>query len=169
MRLPSGEKAALRTPAPCMPPQWPRRTLIVVPVATSQIRAVSSCEAVTTRAPSGEKAALLTPRSWPLRTLIVLPVVTSQIRAVLSDDAVTTRVPSGEKAAELTSPSWPLKDRDRRARGDVPNPRRLIVRGRDDARAVRREGGEIDPFIMPTEDRDRRARGDVPNPRRLVV
>ena len=48
---------------------WPLRTAIALPVAASQTRAVLSYEAVTMRAPSGEKAALLTESSWPLRTL----------------------------------------------------------------------------------------------------
>ena len=52
-------------------------------VATSQTRAVLSYEAVTTRAPSGEKAALWTRPSWPLRTAIALPVAASQTRAVI--------------------------------------------------------------------------------------
>jgi hypothetical protein len=46
------------------------------------------------------------------------------------------------------------EDRDRRARHRVPNPRRLVVRSRDDTRAVRRKGGAFDRVVMPAEDRE---------------
>lgn len=48
------------------------------------MRAVLSREAVTTRVPSGEKAALRTTSSWPCRTLISLPVVASHIQVTLA-------------------------------------------------------------------------------------
>src|ERR1019366_1160429 len=65
------------------------------------MRAVWSCDAVTTRVPSGEKATKFTrPLCWS--TAISAPTLTLQIRTVLSSDAVTTRVASGEKAAWLT-------------------------------------------------------------------
>src|SRR5271165_4094883 len=85
------------------------RTAIFLPVAASHSRAVLSSEAVTTRVPSGEKAALETQSSWPRRTAISLPVAASHSRAVLSPEAVTTRVPSGEKAALQTELSWPRR------------------------------------------------------------
>ena len=47
-------------------------------VPASHSRAVLSSEAVTTRVPSGEKAALRTPLSWPRRTAISLPAAASQ-------------------------------------------------------------------------------------------
>ena len=57
-----------------------------------------SLEAVTTRAPSGENAAL-NPILVALEHAIAWPVAASQTRAVMSKDAVTTRAPSGENAA----------------------------------------------------------------------
>ena len=54
------------------------------PVSASQMRAVLSSEAVTTRRPSGLKAASLTRSSWPVRTINCCPVSASQIRAVRS-------------------------------------------------------------------------------------
>src|SRR5262249_59535211 len=72
---------------------------------TSQIRAVASSDAVTTRLPSPLNAALSTESSWPFRTAISLPLSASQMRAVLSLDAVTTRLHlrSEEHTSELQS------------------------------------------------------------------
>jgi hypothetical protein len=98
-----GEKAALSTTS-----SW-RRTLISVPVVASQIRAMRSREAVTMRAPSGEKPALSTWSSWPRRTVISVPVAAPQIRAERSQEAVRMRAPSGEKAALHTWPSCPRR------------------------------------------------------------
>jgi hypothetical protein len=70
-----------------------------LPAAASHSRAVLSRDAVMTRVPSGEKAALKTALSWPRRTAMSLPAAASHSRAVLSHEAVTTRVPSVEKAA----------------------------------------------------------------------
>ena len=73
---------------------------IALPLATSQIRAVLSRDAVTMRLPSGLNAALYDSFTWPLSgSPIGLPVAASQIRAVLSADAVTMRWPSGLNAA----------------------------------------------------------------------
>jgi hypothetical protein len=55
---------------------------------------------VTTRVPSGLKAAELTVLSCALSAASSRPDAASHSRAVLSSDAVTTRVPSGLKAAE---------------------------------------------------------------------
>ena len=55
------------------------------------MRAVLSHDAVTTRDPSGLKAAECTLPSCPRRTAISLALAESQMRAVLSDDAVTVR------------------------------------------------------------------------------
>jgi hypothetical protein len=52
MRAPSGEKAAEFTESPC-----PDSIASCAPVRASQMRAVLSRDAVTTRVPSGEKAA----------------------------------------------------------------------------------------------------------------
>jgi hypothetical protein len=62
-------------------------------------------DAVTTRDPSGLKAAENTESSWPRRTAISFVVAASQMRAVLSHDAVTMRDPSGLNAADRTGPS----------------------------------------------------------------
>ena len=77
-------------------------------VAASQMRAVSSSDAVTMRDPSGLKATDATVSSWPRRTAISFAVAASQMRAVLSSDAVTMRDPSGLNAAEVTS-LWPRR------------------------------------------------------------
>src|SRR5258708_40178794 len=61
------------------------------------------------RAPSGEKAALLTLPSCQRTPLIFGPAAASQIRAVRSPEAVTKRAPSGEKAALLTLSSCPRR------------------------------------------------------------
>src|SRR5271169_1151514 len=74
-----------------------------LPVVASQMRAVSSCDAVATQRPSGLNAASETMSSCPVRT-IDAPVCTFQIRAVLSSDAVTTDRPSGLNLALFTVP-----------------------------------------------------------------
>ena len=153
-RAPSGEKAALRTTS-----SWPRRTAICLPVAASHSRAVLSAEAVTTRVPSGEKAALSD-----------LPVMAAQDGDLpcrwrrptparsCPHEAVTTRAPSGEKAALRTASSWPRRTATCLAGGGVPQPRGLVQRGGDDARAVRREGGAANLTVMAAQD------GDLPCP-----
>jgi len=62
-----------------------------------------SQDAVTTRAPSGEKAALHAP-PWPPSEAIAEPVFAFHSRAIMTSEAVTTREPSGEKAPLSTSP-----------------------------------------------------------------
>jgi hypothetical protein len=52
-----------------------------LPVSASHSRAVLSADAVTTRLPSGLKAALHTRFVWPLRTAASLPVSASHSRA----------------------------------------------------------------------------------------
>jgi len=66
------------------------------PVAAFQTRAVLSSDAVTTRVPSGENAAVATASLCPLRTISWRPLAASQMRAVLSYEAVTSRRPSDE-------------------------------------------------------------------------
>ena len=73
----------------------------------SQTRAVPSPLAVTTRLPSGLKAALLRKSALLGRLSSCAPLFASQIRAVPSPPAVTTRSPSGLKAASSTDASWP--------------------------------------------------------------
>jgi hypothetical protein len=50
----------------------------------------------------------------------------------------------------------------------LPQPRRLVVGGGDDALAVRAEGGGMDLTLMTGEDRDLLAGVGVPQPRRVV-
>ena len=69
----------------------------LAPVPASHNRAVLSDDAVTTRVPSGEKAADPTTRSCPLNTAITAPLPASHKRAVLSHDEVTTSLPSGKR------------------------------------------------------------------------
>jgi hypothetical protein len=71
----------------------------------SQMRAVLSQDAVTTRAPSGENPALSTWPWWPARIASDWAVAASQTRAVLSSEAVITRSPSSENAALQTRSS----------------------------------------------------------------
>ena len=70
-----------------------------LPLSASQSRAVWSCEAVSTRRPSGLKTALLTQSVWPWKVAKSLPLSASQSRAVWSCEAVSTRRPSGLKTA----------------------------------------------------------------------
>jgi hypothetical protein len=110
------------------------------PLAESQMRAVLSRDAVTTRFPSGLKAADQTMSSCPRRTMLSFSVAASQTCTVLSTDAVTMRFPSGLKAAGPKS-SYP-----RRAvlsfnavtmgfpsglRGSVLSSARMLVRRRE--------------------------------------
>jgi uncharacterized protein (DUF3084 family) len=68
-------------------------------LSASQVRAVRSSAAVTSRLPSGLNAALRTMSVWPLSTSSSRPLSASQMRAVLSSEAVTTRRPSPLKSA----------------------------------------------------------------------
>jgi NAD(P)-dependent dehydrogenase (short-subunit alcohol dehydrogenase family) len=72
-------------------------------VRASQMRAVSSAEAVTTRSPLGSNAAAKTMSPCCSGLPIGSPVRASQMRAVVSAEAVTTRSPVGSKAAASTS------------------------------------------------------------------
>ena len=75
---------------------------IALPVSASQIRTVSSKEAVATLFPSGLNAASVTQSLCPLRvSRIGLPLAASQTRAVLSHDAVAMRLPRA-----TSSDSW---------------------------------------------------------------
>ena len=70
------------------------------PVFASQIRAVLSSLAVTTRVSSGLNRQLVTGRLCASGGLIGCPVYASQILAVVSPLAVTTDVPDGLKLAK---------------------------------------------------------------------
>ena len=86
---------------------WPCKVAVSRPVTASRTRATLSDEAelnpgpdaVTIRALSGEKAALITSSLWPLGMPIFRIVAMSQMRAILSSPTVTARAPSGEKPA----------------------------------------------------------------------
>jgi hypothetical protein len=134
-RVPSGLKAACETLASCrsgLPIGSPVRCLLLTrhhprpvpaeggardlglipqwraegsPVRASQIRAFSCTLAVSTRVPSGLKAACKTESACCSGLPIGSPVRASQIRAVASSLAVSTLVPSGLKTASLTSSS----------------------------------------------------------------
>src|SRR6516162_7254453 len=101
MRLPSGLKAALRTPD-----SWPLSgSLIGLPVSASQIHAVMSADAVTTRLPSGLYVPLHTELVCPSRGApIGWPVLASHCRAIFPN-TVTMRLPSGLKDALLRAAS----------------------------------------------------------------
>ncbi|HEV7404416.1 MAG TPA: hypothetical protein VGO11_15860 [Chthoniobacteraceae bacterium] len=68
-------------------------------MAASHTRAVSSCEAVTIRMPSGLNCALRTQPAWPASVASSFPLAASHTRAVLSNEAVTIRMPSGLNCA----------------------------------------------------------------------
>jgi len=70
-----------------------------LPVA-SQIRAVLSADAVTTRSPEASNVAVRTGSSCCSFLPIGSPVRASQIRAVLLADAVTTRSPFASNVAQ---------------------------------------------------------------------
>ena len=127
-------------------------------------------EAVTMRAPSGEKDGALHPvlvaragRRSPA------PVVASQSRAVRSSEAVTMRAPSGETTALRTQSSWPRRAASSLPGCRVPDPRRVVVGGGDDAGAVGREGTRSAPSPRGRAGRDLLARCRVPDPRRAVI
>jgi len=63
---------------------WPRNAMIFRPVAAFQIRAVPSQEAVTMRAPSGEKDPFDSTSLWPRSATISWPVVAEARRAVIA-------------------------------------------------------------------------------------
>ena len=101
------------------------------------------------RRPSGENAA--EPQgasSWPESTASCLAVAASQMRAVWSAEAVTMRRPSGENAAPVDDIVVAGEDGDRLGRGGVPDARRLVVGGGDDAPPVGRERGGVDLITM---------------------
>ena len=62
-----------------------------------------------------------------------------------------------------------LERLQRRSRGRVPEPDRLVVRARRHQLAVRREGDRVDRARMALERLQRRSRGRVPEPDRLVA
>ena len=115
-------------------------------------RAVLSSEAVTTRAPSGLNAAESTHAPCAAqRGELPCPSPRSRPAPSCRREAVTTRAPSGLNAAELTELRVPLQRGDRLARRRVPDPRRLVLRGRDDARAVRAERRGLTRPALPAQ------------------
>ena len=120
--------------------RWPRPT-----AARSR-----SSDAVTTRVPSGLNAAELTPAVWPSRVIERLARAASHSRAVRSSDAVTTRVPSGLNAADQTAAVWPSRVTEHLARAASHSRAVLIIRRRDDPRAVRAERRRPDRSSWPS-------------------
>ena len=72
--------------------------------ATSQIIAVLSCEAVTTKVFWDENIAEITQSVWPVSVDMHSPVAMFHIFTVRSFDAVTTEASLDEKTAEFTQP-----------------------------------------------------------------
>ena len=135
------------------------------PPAASQMRAVVSSEAVTTRVPSGLKAARFTaPRA--LQDHDLMPVGASQMRAVASSEAVTTRVPSGLKAA-VSRPLVSLQDRDRRPRRRSRSAAVLSAGRRHYAPAIGAEGGGSYAVVMAVQSRSA-LRSRRPDPRGII-
>ena len=99
------------------------------PLAARQSTGPSRSPPVTTRRPSGLKAAARTPLWLPLSVWSLLPFVTFQIRAVLSSLEVTTSFPSGLNAAASTGPAVPTEGVEALAVRDVPDPCGLVVAG----------------------------------------
>ena len=77
--------------------------------------------------------------------------------------------PSGLKAALNTSPTCALPGSPPKPRFDVPDPRRFVVRGRDDACSIRAEGRALhgDSCALPASPPSPALR--VPDPRRFVA
>ena len=73
------------------------------------------------------------------------------MRAVPSTPAVTMRVPSALKAAVKTRPSMPEQDVDGAAGAGVPEPRRAVGAGGEDAPAVRAECGAQNPASVASQ------------------
>ena len=70
--------------------------------SSGHLRAVLSCDPVTTCLPSGVKHTDLTPPPCPLNSLTISPSSIDHRRAVQSDDPVTTCLPSGVKHTDHT-------------------------------------------------------------------
>ena len=121
------------------------------PVAASQSRAVSSSDAVSTRAPSGENTAEKTdPHGRAGPELLAGGGIPEP--GGLVQGAVSTRAPSGENTAEKTVPSWP-----RRTWSSWPvaasQSRAVLSTGRGEhARPVGREHGRADRSLMAAQD-----------------
>jgi hypothetical protein len=94
---PSGLKATSKTW-----PLKPVKMVIVLLLATSQIRTVPSAEAVAILAPSELNRARVTPFECPANAEISLNVLASQIRALPSYEEVRIRVPSALNSALVT-------------------------------------------------------------------
>ena len=101
------------------------------------------------RRPSGENTALVTDPLWPGRVASGLPSAASHSRAVLSSEAVRMRRPSGENTALVTDPVWPCQGGQRFAVRRVPQPRRFVIGGGQDAAAVGREHRADDRPVWP--------------------
>ena len=108
--------------------------------------------------PSASPSAIMPP--WTLSPVtqasriirvISRPVVASQRRAVLSEEAVTMRAPSEEKAA-LCNPALVAAQRDDLLAGcRVPEARRAVSGGGDDARPVRGEGRTLHSALVAAQ------------------
>jgi hypothetical protein len=97
------------------------------------------------RLPSGENAALRTSTPDSLQRCQSRPVLRiPHRRAVPSSLAVTMRLPSGENAASLTGAECPLSVASKTPGAGVPDARRVIGAGGDDAFSIGREHGHID-------------------------
>ena len=78
------------------------------------------------------------------------------------------RVPSGLNAADRPALVAAQDDGLAAAIG-APDPRRLVVGGGDDARAVRAERGRGDRVLVAAQDDGLAAAVGAPHPRRLVA
>ena len=118
------------------------------------------------RLPSGANTALETAPLWPSSVASGLPS-RSHNRAVLSSEAVRMRLPSGANTALLTAARVALEGGERLAVA-VPQPRRIVRGGGQDAAAVGREHRAHDPVGVALESGERLAVA-VPQPRRVVI
>ena len=173
MRRPSGENAADHTIS-----AWPESTSSGLAVSASQIRAVWSAEAVTMRRPSGENAAVRTGvvmarkygelsargRVPDARGLVVgggddAPPVGRERGA-----AHVSALVVGGKALAMAG-----EDRELHAAGRIPDTRRAVIGGGDDAPPVGRERNAADDIVMAGESGDLLERGRVPDAGELVA
>ena len=139
------------------------------PVASSHTRAVRSSLAVSTRRPSGLKQAWRTAASCRSGPVTGCPLTADHTRAVPSSLAVTSERPSGLKATHhdflaVSEGQGGLSPAD-----DLPNSRRPVATGGDDAAAVRAKERARNQEVVPQRGRDGLAGGHLPDPGRVVV
>ena len=143
MRVPSGLNAAESTASVC-----PSAQPGAAPAAVPQPRRAVTAGGDDARPVRAERRRT-DPTRVPVQDCQRLPARASHSRAVPSQLAVTMRVPSGLNAAELTASVCPSSTASG-CPSRVPQPRRAVRTGGDDARPVRAERRRVDPPVCPS-------------------